>query len=173
MSKNILQFFILFIVLVLLQALICNHICIFNVAVPIIFIYFIIRLPITLSVNWVLTLSFLLGLSVDIFSDTQGMNALACTLLGALRKPVFSIYLSRENDMSNPIPSIRSMGMGIFIKYVFTLTVIYCILIFLIQSFTFFDIALTALRIIASSILTFILLLGIESLTNTNSEKRL
>ncbi|MEG1539809.1 MAG: rod shape-determining protein MreD [Muribaculaceae bacterium] len=173
MSKSIIQFIILFIVLVLVQAIICNHICIFNIAVPIIFIYFILRLPITLSVSWVLTLSFLLGLSVDIFSDTQGMNTLACTLLGVMRKPIFSLYFQREDDMSDPIPSIKSLGTGIFIKYLFTITVVYCTLIFFIQAFTFFDFQLTFFRIIGSSILTFVLLLGIDSLTNASREKRL
>lgn len=76
MTKSIVQFSLLFVILVLAQAIVFNNICLFNVAVPFVFIYFIISLPITLSTNWVLTLSFLAGLSVDIFANTQGMNAL-------------------------------------------------------------------------------------------------
>lgn len=59
MTKTIIQFSILFIVLVLLQAMVFNNICLFNVAVPFVFIYFIVYLPLTLSTNWVLTLAFL------------------------------------------------------------------------------------------------------------------
>lgn len=173
MNRTILNFIILFVVLVLVQVIVCNRICLFNIAVPVIFIYFIIRLPASMGVNLVMTLSFILGLTVDIFSDTQGMNALACTMLGALRKPVLRLYLPREDDMGNPIPSSKSLGMAVYMKYLSSMTVLYCIFIFMIQSFTLFNLQITVLRIIGSSILTFILLLGFDSIASTRREKRL
>ncbi len=51
MTKSIVQFSLLFVILVLAQAIVFNNICLFNVAVPFVFIYFIISLPITLSTN--------------------------------------------------------------------------------------------------------------------------
>ena len=66
----------MFMALVLIQALMMNHIVMFNSAVCFIFIYFIIRLPINLSANLLLSLGFLTGLSVDMLSDTPGLNAL-------------------------------------------------------------------------------------------------
>lgn len=173
MSRTILNFIILFIILVLVQVIVCNRICLFNIAVPIVFIYFIIRLPVSLGVNWVMTLSFTLGLTIDIFSNTQGMNALACTLIGALRKPILHLYLPRDDDMGNPVPSSKSLGMGVYMKYLSSMVVLYCIFIFIIQSFTLFNFQLMMLRIAGSSILTFILLLGFDSIANTRREKRL
>ncbi len=173
MSKTILHFFFLFIIMLLAQVIVFNHIVLFNVAIPVIFIYFIIRLPITLSVNWAMTLSFLLGLSVDVFSDTQGMNALACTILASLRHPIFRLYFPREDDLSIPEPSIRSLGMGIYIKYLFSMVLMYCVLIFTIEAFTFFNPIQLILRIICSTILSFLLILGIDSLTLSRREKRL
>jgi hypothetical protein len=158
--------------MVLVQV-ICNRICLFNVAVPLVFIFFILRLPVNLSTNWVLTLSFVIGLIVDIFSNTQGMNALSCTILGGLRKPIFSLYCPREDDMSNPIPSINSLGVGVFVKYVFTMTMLFCVLTFVIQSFTFFNFQLTLLRIVCSGVLTSVLIFGFDSLTSAHREKRL
>lgn len=172
MIKTILQFALLYVIMVLVQV-ICNHICIFGVAIPLIYIYFIVRLPINLSVNWAMTLAFLLGLTIDIFSNTQGMNALACTVTAALRRPVFSLYFAREDDLANPIPSIRTLGSGIYIKYLLSIVLLFNILLFLIQSFTLADIRITLLRIIASTILTTFLLFGIDSLDNTKREKRL
>ncbi|MBQ3959384.1 MAG: rod shape-determining protein MreD [Muribaculaceae bacterium] len=172
MTKNILHFGILFIVMVLLQ-IVCSKILLFDLATPLIFIYFIIRLPMNLSKNWVYTLSFFLGLVVDIFNNTQGMNALACTLMSALRQPVFNIYMPREDDMSNPIPSIQSLGTGVYLKYMITLVVIFCLFIFMIQSFTFSNVALTLLRALCSSVLTIVILFGIDSLMSTRREKRL
>lgn len=73
MSKEVVKFAILFLMMVLAQVLICNHIAIFNVAIPIIFIYFIIRLPISMGKGLLFTLAFIIGLAVDILSDTPGV----------------------------------------------------------------------------------------------------
>ena len=62
MSKTVLKFILLGVVLVLAQVIVFNHICLFNVAVPLVFIYVILRLPITLSLNWILTISFFSGI---------------------------------------------------------------------------------------------------------------
>lgn len=171
MIKTILQFIVLFVVLTLLQV-VCNHICIFGVAIPVVYIYFLIRLPINLSVNWAMTLAFILGLTIDVFSNTQGMNALACVVATALRRPVFSLYFAREDDLPNPIPSIHTLGIGIYIKYLLSMVLIYCFFIFAIQAFTLHNVQLTIMRIVASTTLSTLLIFGIDSL-DTKREKRL
>lgn len=158
--------------MVLAQA-ICSKICLFNIAVPIIFIYFLIRLPLSLGVNWMMTIGFVLGLTIDIFNNTQGMNALSCVILAALRRPIFRLYMPREEDLADTIPSINTLGLGVFFRFMATLTVIYCTLLFSIQAFSLMNIWLTVQRIIASSILSTILILGFDSLATTHREKRL
>lgn len=71
MTRN-LTYSILFIVLVLVQALLMNHIVLFNCAVCYIFIYFMVKLPPYMNTYLQLTLGFLLGLSIDMLSDTPG-----------------------------------------------------------------------------------------------------
>lgn len=173
MSKTTLQFILLGIVLVLAQVIVFNHVCLFNVAVPLVFIYLIIRLPITLSLNWVLTISFGLGLVVDIFSDTYGMNTVACTILGALRRPVLRLYVPREEDLTRPEPSMLSLGVAVYIKYLLSMTLIYCTLIFVIEVFTFFNPLQLVLRIVFSTLLSLLIMLGIDTLMTPRSEKRL
>lgn len=173
MSKTTLQFFLLGLILVLAQVIVFNHICIFNVAVPMVFIYLIVRLPITLSPNWVLTIAFFLGLIVDIFSDTYGMNALACTILAMVRRPVLRLYVPREEDLTRPEPSVQSLGTAVYMKYLLTMTLIYCTLIFLIEAFALFNPLQLVLRIVFSTLLSFVLMLGIEAIMTPRSEKRL
>lgn len=172
MTKNAFISLLLFVLMVFLQ-IICNRICIFNIAVPFVFIYFILRLPLTLSINWVMTLSFLIGFVVDIFSNTLGMFSMSCVILAVFRKPIFSLFYPREDELTIPIPSIRTLGVGNYIKYMFTLTVLFCTCIYIIQLFTFSNIMLTLLRIIGSSILSAIILFGFDSIANTRREKRL
>ena len=173
MSKLTLQFILLGVILVFAQVIVFNHICLFNVGVPMVFIYLIIRLPITLAVNWVLTIGFFLGLIVDVFSDTYGMNAVACTVLAMLKRPVLRLYVPREEDLVRPEPSMMSLGAGGYMKYLLTLTLIYCALIFTIEAFTFFNPLQLVLRIIFSTFLSMIIMLGIDSIMTPRSEKRL
>ena len=173
MTKTILQFIILAVVMILLQT-VCNKIILFNMAVPLLFIYVIMRLPINWHSNIVLTIAFLMGLLVDVFNNTPGMNALSCTVLAGLRHTVFSAYVPRGEELAETtIPSMRSLGVAVYAKYMFTMVLIYCTLIFFIQAFTLRDVLLTLERIAASTVLTSLILLGIDSLVSTQREKGL
>lgn len=173
MTKQALKLILYAVILVLCQVIVFNHVCLFHVAVPFVFIYVIMRLPLTLSVNWVLTVSFLLGLIVDVFSDTQGMNALACTFIGMLRKPVLGLYFPREDELTDPELTMRTLGAAVYIKYVLTLSLIYCAIIFVIESFALFDVVQMILRISSSTLLTAMLIIGVDTLTLKRREKRL
>ena len=172
MTKTVIHFIVLALALLVLQ-LVCNKIVLFNIAMPVVFIYLILRLPVNLHSGWVLTVAFFSGLLMDIFTNTPGMNSLACTMMAAVRRPVFNLFVSRENDMNIPIPSVDSMGIGDYFKYMATLVTIYCALIFLIQAFSLHNIVLTLARIAGSSILSIIIIFGLDSLVSTRREKRL
>lgn len=172
MNKSIIQFAILFVVLTLLQV-VCNKVILFDVATPIIFIYILFRFPINIHKLLLFSLAFAMGLIIDVFGNTPGMNALACTLTAALRLPVINLYVTREDEMNSPLPSIDSLGPACYFKYVSTMTVIYCTILFFIQAFTLNDLLLTVERIGASSLLSIVLLLGIDSLVSTRREKKL
>lgn len=178
MSKTVLQFTLMFILLVVAQSVIFNRLVLFSLALAFVFIYFIIKLPVTLSSSRVIALSFLLGFCVDVFSDTPGMNALACTCLGACRHTVIRLYVPREDDVIHRVPSLRSLGVAVFAKYVLTMSLLYCLLVTLIESFSFFHPLLMVERIVCSTALTSLLILGIDSLASrsqlySGSEKRL
>lgn len=158
--------------LVLLQAILFNQIHLFGVAIPLVFIYIILRLPVALSTAWVLTISFFLGLVVDIFSNTPGMNALACTLLAFVRRPVFTLYLPHGNDYASEMPSLKEFGMWLYVRYALTMTFLYCLFLYVIESLTFFDPLFLILRILGSTLLTFVFILCIDSF-GQRREKRL
>lgn len=164
MTRTTLQLIALTLVVVLAQAVVFNHVCLFNVAMPFVFIYVILRLPISLNTNWVMTAAFALGLLIDIFSDTYGMNALACTMLGMSRRRMLEVYIPREDDNSDTEPSIRSLGMAVYAKYLFTATLLYCTLVFVIEAFTFFNPMQLVLRIISSTILSGLIMFGVDSM---------
>ena len=164
MANTIIKYFILFILCVLFQALIFNRIVLFHVAMPIVFIYFIIRLPINLKLSYLFTFSFLLGLLVDIFSDTPGVNALACTLIASIRTPIYYAYMDKDDITSRLTPGVSTMGLWEYSKYLLTFIVIYSLLVFSIEYFTFADVKDIVILSASSSVFTFVILLSIDCL---------
>lgn len=154
----------MFLALVLVQALLMNHIVIFNCAVCFIFIYFIIRLPINISSNLQLTLGFLIGLAVDILSDTPGLNALSCTLLASLKKPVFFAYEQHDDQNRNVSPSIGTMGLLNFSKYLLSMAAIYNLIVFFVEFMNFADPVAILINAGTSTLFTFFVLLAVDSL---------
>lgn len=169
--RTVIENIILYFILVLIQALVFNHICVFNVATPVAFIYLILLLPFSLNVSWVMTVAFFLGLSVDIFSDTQGMNALACVLLAVARRPIFGIYVSHEEENEKISPTMRSIGGPNYTKYALTTTLFYCTCLCFIQAFSFASWELILWRIVGCTIITTMSVLAIDALLNLIREK--
>ena len=155
-----LRYFFLFIVVVFLQVTIGNSIHLLGVAIPFLYIYFIIRLPLSLSVKSLKRMS-------------PGMNALACTVVAFLRKPILNLYTPRGEDYSESEPSIRNFGMSLFVRYVLTFSLCFCTLLFVIESFSFFDIGRLVLRVLARTIFMLGVIVGLGSLTKSGREKRL
>ena len=170
MSKTVITLIALFLVLVPAQAVIFNNLILFNVALPLVFIYLIISLPMTLGTNWAVTIGFITGLSVDIFSDTPGVNALCCTVLAFARKPILHLYVSMDDDLAGRSPSAQSMGHGTFMKYLSTMVLLYCTMVFTVEAFQFFSFRLLVLRILASTAYTFVLLYAFDSIARSRRE---
>lgn len=168
-SKALLRYILLFLICILAQALIFNRIALFNVAIPVVFVYFLIRLPISLKLPYLFTLAFLLGLCMDIFSDTPGVNALACTLIAALKTPIYYAYMPKDDTTSRLTPAVSTMGFMEYSKYLLSFIVIYCLLAFSIEYFSFADVKDIAIMTGASSILSFIVIVTIDCLIPAKS----
>jgi len=163
MTRN-LTYSILFIVLVLVQALLMNHIVLFNCAVCYIFIYFMVKLPPYMNTYLQLTLGFLLGLSIDMLSDTPGVNSLSCTLLTVARIPMYSASDPHDERGRDVIPGFATMGWLGFCKYLLAVSATYCLIATLTECMTYVNVVDILIRIGASTVFTFIILLGIEFL---------
>lgn len=168
--KTALSILLAFLLLVPAQAVVFNHLVLLNVAIPLVFVYVIVRLPVTLSTNWSTTIGFCTGLCVDIFCDTAGVNALSCTILAFARKPLFHLYVSTDDDLASRSPSTATMGHAAYMKYLITMVTAYCTMLFTVEAFQFFNFRLLVLRIVASSIYTFILLYALDCAVSRSRE---
>ena len=85
-----------FVGLVLFQVLVLNHVHIVGYATPFLYIFLILKFESSVSRNALMLWAFFLGLVIDVFSDTPGMNAAATVLLAFLRPLLLRLFVPRE-----------------------------------------------------------------------------
>ncbi len=158
MIKFILRNIWRFVILVILQIVIFNNIQFSGYINPYIYVLFILLLPFE-TPKWLLILSsFLLGLSIDIFSNTLGMHAAACVFMAFMRPHVLQYISPREGYEASSLPRISYYGFNWFIKYSITLILAHHIFLFYIEVFTFSGYFFTLSRALLSSLFSIILI---------------
>lgn len=148
--------------LVLLQVLILNNVHIAGYATPFLYIYLILKFESDVPRNVLMLWAFCLGLSVDVFSDTPGMNASVAVLLAFLR-PVFLRLFVPRDTLDSLIPSIRTMGVSPFLKYLMVGAFAHHAMLLTIEFF-FAHIGTLLLRIVASTLLTVTCIMAVEGI---------
>jgi len=162
MKKISLRLVLLFILLVLLQIGLFDNIRLFGFATPLLYIYFLIKLPINMNRNIVLVLSALLGFTIDIFGGALGLNMTVMILVGFLRYYLLKLFAPKD-VFDEYLPSFNTFGKFYFIRYAGIMTLTQIFLIFTIESFSLFNPVLLFLRIAGSFTLTILLIFAFES----------
>ncbi|MCL2417268.1 MAG: rod shape-determining protein MreD [Bacteroidales bacterium] len=152
-TKNILRF----VGLLFLQVLVIDHIQISSMITPFIYILAIIMLPFN-TPRWLLLFSaFVLGFFLDVFSGTMGLN-MSAVLIAAFVRPAVLNLVSPERDYEDDdVPNMKSLGILWFVVYVVAMIVIHHSAIFFLEVFRLNELGTTFLRIIYSSLATFVL----------------
>jgi rod shape-determining protein MreD len=151
-----------FVVLVVVQALVLNHIHLFGVATPLFYVYFVLLFPRNYPKWGVLLWSFALGLIVDIFYNTPGMAAASMTLIGAIQPYCFEMYISRDAAESLQ-PSMDNIGWVKYFYYSLVLVIVYCLVFFTLDVFTFYNWLEWIKCVVGSSAITLLMILTFET----------
>lgn len=160
MKLSYLYEIVLFVFLILLQVLLLNRISLFGIATPVLYLFFLLKLPMGKNLFYVIISGFLLGLIVDIFLNTPGMNAAATTIVAACRKPFMSLFFGKE-EYDAFVPGINTVS-GPFIRFTILMVLTHLTLLFFIESFTLFNLPGTLLRIAASSFISILLIFALD-----------
>ncbi len=171
MIKLVLSNLFRFLFLLLIQIVVFNNIGIFNMVNPYLYVLFIILLPLDTPLYLLLSLSFLMGLSVDTFSNTGGIHAAACTLIAFMRPLILLIITPRGGYEHQSVPNLRNMGIQWFLAYSITLVLIHHLVLFQIEVFRFNEFLITLTRSILSSIFTLLLILLSQYLTGSTKKR--
>lgn len=158
---QLIQRLLWFVGLVLLQVLVLNHIHIYEYATPLLYIYFILSLDVNVSRNSLLGWAFALGLTIDLFCNTPGMNAAAATLLAFVRNPLLRIQTVRDIP-EEATPDMRQIGFLPYLRYVLICTFLYVIILQLIDTFSLFSWKLFTLKVISDAVMTVLFILCVN-----------
>ncbi|MDP4209533.1 MAG: rod shape-determining protein MreD [Bacteroidota bacterium] len=158
MIKEIARNLFNFIFLVLLQVVLLNHVEINGLFNPYLYVLFILLLPFETPKWLLLVTAFLLGLSVDWFSQSLGIHAFASVAMAYVRPHLLDFLAPRDGYDTGTKPNSEFMGLSWFFRYALILVLIHHFLLFFIQVFTFYQFFETLLRAILSSAFTLTLI---------------
>lgn len=148
-----------FIMLIFLQVFLLKNVALYDLATPYLYILFILLLPFETPNVVLFTLSFLLGLTIDMFYDTPGLHAAACTVLALVRVMFISITVQKDGFDNEPEPTLSIMGFRWFFTYALVLTLFHHFFLFNLEVFRITEIQYTLSRFLLSSIFTVFLML--------------
>lgn len=142
-----------FVLLVAVQVLLLNNLYLWHLLNPLLYFYFIIKLPYQ-TPGWALLLwAFALGLTIDLFAGTPGMNA-AATLLAAYAKPFIARMIPGRRDFDNTTtPTAREMGTGWY-SLTLLITTLHHFTLYLIEDFGNGHWGILFLRTITNTLIT-------------------
>ncbi|MBN2805172.1 MAG: rod shape-determining protein MreD [Prolixibacteraceae bacterium] len=155
MNKQIHWYILLFAVSVLVQVLFMNNLQFSRFLNPYFYLLFIIILPMNIPRYLLLLLGFILGMTIDVFTNTPGIHASATVFVAFLRP--FILNASNLDDKEKVMcPTMANIGFTLFFRYAAILIVIHHFFLFYIEIFSFTGFLQTFLRSFLSSIFTFV-----------------
>ena len=161
MSIDSLKRAVLFVAFVLAQALVLGRIHLFHCATPLLNVYFITLFPRNYPKWGVLTWAFVMGLTIDIFSNTPGLAAASLTAVAAIQPYFFALFVPRD-AVETMEPSLLNLGPTKYIYYIVTLVTIYCLLFFTLEMFNFDNLLEWLMSVVGSILVTLTLIFTFE-----------
>lgn len=173
MISTVLANILRFVLLVLLQVLVLDHLDVANgFMVPYLYVLFLLMLPIELPAWAQLTLGAITGLTLDLFSSTPGMHMSACVLMMYVRINLLRLLAPREGYEFGTRPTLPRMGFAWYVTYAGILILVHHLWLFMVEVHRFDGFFGTLLRAVLSAVFTFALCLLAQFLTSNADRDR-
>jgi len=154
MNNNVLLYIGRFLILVLVQVFILNHINFLGFLNPYIYIIFILLAPLNIHKGLFLFLSFILGLIIDLFGDSGGVHATACIVITYLRPVILRSVFGLSYEFQTV--KLSKVGFGEQLAYVTLMIFIHHLILFSLEIFNFSHTLLIAKKTLFSSLFSII-----------------
>jgi hypothetical protein len=164
MNRSLLTHSFQFIIFLGLQILLLRNLVLFDTAFCYLYIGFLLFLPIQMPKVMLLVLAFVSGITVDIFYDTIGINAAAAVLLAFLRPYVLLALTPRDDYEKSDSVNVHVMGWRWFSVYALFLILVHHLALFFLELGSFRQVGFTLVKVLVSTIFTFLVLVIIQLL---------
>jgi hypothetical protein len=164
MSRSFFTHSFQFIVFLGLQILLLRNLVLFDTAFCYLYIGFLLFLPIQMPKVMLLLLAFVSGITVDIFYDTIGINAAAALLLAYLRPYVLLVLTPRDDYEKSDSVNVHVMGWRWFSVYALFLILMHHLTLFFLELGSFRQVGFTLVKVLVSTLFTFLVLVIIQLL---------
>jgi len=118
----------------------------------------------------VLGLAFIMGFTIDVFSDSFGIHTAATVILAYIRPTILSLVSIKGGEDLEAI-SIKQLKFGRFFTYSGILCLVHHFTLFYLEAFRWSELLDTFGRAFSSTLVSLLLILIIESI-RSNSKKR-
>lgn len=145
-----------FILLVLFQVILFNHINFLGYINPYVYIIFIIFFPIKNNRLLFLVLAFFMGLAIDMFSDSGGIHTCASVFI-AYARPVFLKFAFGTMYEHNNV-KFDNTDFGAKLIYIALLTLLHHIILFSLEIFSISRILMVFQKTLFSGIFTIVMI---------------
>jgi hypothetical protein len=161
MIVKIIQHSVRFVLLIILQVVLLNHIQWSGYVNPYVYVLFILLLPVDTPKGLLLSLAFLDGVLIDMFSDTGGLHAAATVAMAFARPGILSLLSPRDGYDEEVNLSPQTMGLKWFVTYLLMMTAVHHLVLFYLEVFRFSEFFITffksTLNVVISSALMLLL----------------
>ncbi len=139
---------------------------------PYLYVICILTLPFETPGWLLLTLAAVLGLTVDMFSNTMGMHMAASLILAFVRPFVLERFAPRDNYEPGTLPLPSYYGFGWFFKYAAILVFIHHLFYFVIESFSIENFVGIMIKTVGSILFTLVAI-GVTLLFTYQKKQRI
>jgi len=153
-----------FILLALAQIYVFNKIQVSGYINPQVYVLFILMLPFEISGFWLLSFAFSMGLTIDYFQHTPGMNAAASVIMAFFRPGVIRLVGKKDDLEPWQYPNVRDAGSLWFLTYMIILVFLHHIFLFYMEVFRFREFFQTLVKVLINTVLTSLIIMIIQYL---------
>lgn len=145
-------YILLFVIVSLLQIYLFNNLAIGSWFSPLVYLTFLVLLPLETPPIAMLLLGLATGMMMDATMGIAGINTLATLPVAFLRPKLIHALSAREDMRDDGVPSPARMGKPLFWSYVVVMILIHHTLFFTLEALSWYHLLRTILRIVMSSI---------------------
>ncbi len=142
----------LFVVTSLLQVLFFNNLCLSVSFSPLIYVVFILLLPLQISHFAILMAGLGMGMGMDWSMGSAGVNTIATLFIAFCRPYILNFIVKKEVLAGSGIPSDIRLGEGAYGRYLVAIVAIHHATFFALESLSLANWGLYALRFVVSSV---------------------